>query len=429
VFASDSGSSAEVEAAVAEILALGGQAESGGHSIDRLAQCDLLVVSPGIPPDAHVLRDGRLAGVPRIPELEYAFRHLAAPVLCITGTNGKSTTTALAAHLLQAADLDAPAAGNIGRALSEVALREEPPDWVVVEASSFQLAGVDTFAPRIGVVTNLSPDHLDRYSSVERYYADKAKLFGNASRSDVWVLNGEDVAVRALPGDAPGRRRFFCTGRRLGDGEEGGYVDGDGALVVRQDGHDDALVNVTELRLLGRHNWANALAASIAAVAAGASPVAIGSGLRSFGGLAHRLQIVAEHDGIQWINDSKATNLSSTRVALASMTRPTVLLLGGRHKGEPYTVLVPDLREHVRAVVAYGEAGPLIAADLGEHVPVIHADGPFENVVAEAVQLAQPGDAILLSPACSSFDMFRDYEERGRRFAALAVSGEEVSRG
>ncbi|MGH7501192.1 MAG: UDP-N-acetylmuramoyl-L-alanine--D-glutamate ligase [Longimicrobiales bacterium] len=429
VFASDAASSADVAAAAAEIRALGGDAETGGHSTDRLAQCDLLVVSPGIPPDAAVLQNGALAHVPRISEIEYAFQWLAAPVLCVTGTNGKSTTTALAAHLLQAAELDAPAAGNIGLALSEIALRDEPPDWVVVEASSFQLAGVDRFAPRIGVVTNLSPDHLDRYATVADYYGDKANLFSNASPSDVWVLNGEDEAVRSLPSDAPGRRRYFRTELPLLEDEEGGYVGTDGALVLRENGRDAALVNVTELRLLGRHNWANALAASIAAVAAGANPVAVAAGLRSFAGLAHRLEVVAEAGGVAWINDSKATNVSSTRVALRSMTRPTVVLLGGRHKGEPYASLADDLREHARVVIAYGEAGPIIVADVGEYVPVLHVAGPFEDVVDTAARCAQPGDAILLSPACSSYDMFRNFEERGRRFTELAGARTEPSHG
>jgi UDP-N-acetylmuramoylalanine--D-glutamate ligase len=429
VFASDAGASAEIESAAAEIRALGGEAETGGHSVEKLAQCDVLIVSPGIPPQAEILRHPGLTGIPRVPELEYAFQNLAAPVLCVTGTNGKSTTTALAAHLLQGAELDAPAAGNIGLALSEVALRSEPPDWVVVEASSFQLAGIDTFAPRIGVVTNLSPDHLDRYSSVDEYYGDKARMFANASPSDVWVLNGEDEAVRSLPGNAVGRRRYFRTETPLPVEEDGGYVSADGSLTLRDEGKDAPLVNVTELRVLGRHNWANALAASIAALAAGAPHTAIASGLRSFRGLAHRLEVVAEHDDVVWINDSKATNISSTRVALASMTRPTILLLGGRHKGEPYTGLLDAMKDRVRAVIAYGEAGPRIIADLGKHMSVAYVMGPFEDVVGTAARQARAGDAILLSPACSSFDMFRDYEERGRRFAELAIRHAEASHG
>lgn len=418
VYASDSNDTPDLRAAAEEIRRSGGDAEVGLHSIDRLAACNLIVVSPGIAPTAAILLDERLAGIPKISELEFAFRHLDAPVIGVTGTNGKSTTTALAAHLLQAAELDALAAGNIGFALSEVALRADPPDWVVVEASSFQLAGIDTFAPRVGVVTNLSPDHLDRYASVAAYYADKARLFDNATPASVWVLNAEDDAVRALPGDAPGERRWFRTTGVLAEGEQGGYVRGDD-LVVRDREKDVVLVRIDELRILGRHNHANALAAALAALAAGADTAAVRVGLRSFPGLAHRLEVIVEANGVLWVNDSKATNIASTRVALSSMTRPVVLLLGGRHKGEPYTSLLEDAGD-IRAIVAYGEAADRIVADLGDRVRVEHERGSFEAVLDRAAALARPGDAVLLSPACSSYDMFRNYEERGERFASLA---------
>src|SRR5690606_21821269 len=184
--------------------------------------------SPGVPPTAAILNDAAVARVPRISELEFAFRELRSPVLAITGTNGKSTTTALTTHLLVTAGFDAPAAGNIGIALSDVALRPQQPDWVVVEASSFQLADIDTFAPRIGVLTNLAPDHLDRYPSVDAYYADKAQLFRNATRTSIWVLNAEDAAAMQLPGEADGRRRVFRVNTSPAADEEGGWVDGGG---------------------------------------------------------------------------------------------------------------------------------------------------------------------------------------------------------
>jgi UDP-N-acetylmuramoylalanine--D-glutamate ligase len=429
VFASDAGDSPELREAAETVRGQGGEAEVGGHSVERLAACDVLVVSPGIPPTAPILNDARLDAVPMVSELEYAYRELAAPVIGVTGTNGKSTTTALTAHLLQAAEFDAPAAGNIGLALSEIALRPEPPDWVVVEASSFQLAGADTFAPRVGVVTNLSPDHLDRYPGIAAYYADKARLFRNASPSDVWVLNAEDVAVRALPGAAAGQRRWFRVHGPLATGESGGYLAADGVLTLRDDGHEDGLLHVGELRITGRHNHANALAATLAAVAAGASRKAVTEGLRSFPGLEHRLERVAEQDGVLWINDSKATNVASTLVALESMTTPVVLLLGGRHKGESYAVLLPLLRERARRVLAYGEAASRIESDLWPDVPVEVVAGGFADVIERAAGVARPGDAVLLSPACSSFDMFRDYEDRGRRFKRLVLARGEVRRG
>ncbi len=435
VFASDAGSGAEVQDAAAVVRQSGGEAETGGHTVERLAACDLLVLSPGIPPDAAVLRDPRLARVPRISELEFAFRHLRTPVVAITGTNGKSTVTAMTAHLLKEGGLNAVAAGNIGLALSEVALRHTPPDWAVVECSSFQLAEIDTFAPQIGVVTNLAPDHLDRYAALEAYYADKARLFANASETSRWVLNGDDARVLALPGNAPGQRFLFRVAGPLAPGQSGGFIQ-DGMLTLRLGDDDLSLVDVHELRILGAHNVANALAASLAAALAGAGAEALRSGLRDFGGLEHRLEVLGEHDGVLWINDSKATNVASTLVALQGMTRPTVLLLGGRHKGEPYTMLLPALRDRVRAVVAYGEAAAQVQADLGGHVPVTRVDGDFATVVARAAALARPGDVLLLSPACSSYDMFSDFEERGRQFRELMprvgdepAPGGEVPRG
>lgn len=426
VFASDAGASAEVLAAADEVRGLGGAAETGGHSAAELAACDVIVVSPGIPPTVAILRDPELADVPRISELEFAFRELSAPVIAITGTNGKSTTTALTTHLLVAAGFDAAAAGNIGTALSDIALRPQQPEWVVVEASSFQLADIDTFAPRIGVLTNLSPDHLDRYPSVEAYYADKARMFSNATPTSIWVLNAEDAAATELPGEADGIRRVFRVNTRLHVQEEGGWIDAAGDLRIRLDSTETRLVHHTELRVLGEHNRANALAAAVTAASAGAAPESIAQGLRTFGGLEHRLEVVADRGGVLWVNDSKATNIGSTVVALRSLSRPLILLLGGRHKGEPYTGLLPALTERRVRIIAFGEAEAIIERELSAHVPVERAGGDFEAVVARAAAAAQPGDAVLLSPACASFDMFRDYEERGRRFKELVSRLPEV---
>jgi UDP-N-acetylmuramoylalanine--D-glutamate ligase len=419
VYVSDMGDTAELRAAAEAIRAAGGDAQTGGHDVGKLAACDVIVISPGIAPTATVLTDARVASVPRISELEYAYQQLDAPVLAVTGTNGKSTTTALASHLLTTAGFDAPAAGNIGLPLSAVALRATAPDWAVVEASSFQLADIDTFAPRIGVLTNLAPDHLDRYPSVQAYYADKARIFDNASSESTWVLTGEQADVLSLGAPAPGTRYVFRVATPLAPGEEGGWVR-DEQLVLRMGDTETTLVHTAELRILGRHNHANALAAAVATVAAGAPRDAVAAGLRTFAGLPHRLEIVGEPNGVLWINDSKATNIASTRVALQSMTRPTVLLLGGRHKGEPYTVLRDVLRANARVVIAYGEAAPIIARDLDKLADVERVDGGFADAVRAGAARARAGDALLLSPACASYDMFRSYEERGDAFRRLA---------
>jgi UDP-N-acetylmuramoylalanine--D-glutamate ligase len=430
VYASDVGSTPALQQTARELQSEGAEVQLGGHSIERLLACELLVLSPGIPPGAPVLRDPRVQKLHRISELELAFQYLGSPVVAITGTNGKSTTTALISHLLRRGGFDAPAAGNIGTALAEIALRDKQPDWVVVEASSFQLADIERFNARIGVVTNLAPDHLDRYESVAVYYADKARLFRNASPSNVWVLNGDDEAVVALPGRAPGRRFFFRTSGPLPRGEVGGFLDTHGCLVLRLGAVDSTLLHAHDLPLLGRHNLANALAAAITAAAAEIPLDVIHDGLTSFRGLPHRLEVVREVDGVLWINDSKATNIASTRVALQAMSKPTVLLLGGRHKGEPYTHLLDELREHVRVVVAYGEAAPLIVRDLSSELPVEHVDGSFDDVVERAAALAAAGETVLLSPACASFDQFDNYEQRGDRFKkAVARLAQVVNNG
>ena len=427
VYASDAGDGPAAREAAERVIALGGEAETGRHDLERLGRCDVVVLSPGIPPTAAVLRDPALAHVPVIAEVELAFGQLDAPVIGITGTNGKTTVTALASHLLIWAGRDAPAGGNIGTALSELALREPQPEVAVVEVSSFQLAMTRDFAPAIGVLTNLAPDHLDWYPDVEAYYADKARLFRGATSESRWVLNAEDERARGLIGDAPGTRFHFRVASQPQPGELGGFLSEDRVLTLRLDGEtEERLVSADELKILGPHNVANALAAAIAARLAGADAESVRRGLRSFRAPPHRLEPVGEVDGVLWVNDSKATNIASTRVAVRGMTRPTVLLLGGKHKGEPYTELLPELGEGVRAVIAFGEAAPLVEGDLRGRVPLERVDGPFEAVVARAREVARPGDAVLLSPACASFDMFRNYEERGRRFVELVTGENDV---
>jgi len=421
VYASDGADNPQTRRAAEQINAMHGLAEVGRHDLGKLARCDRIVLSPGIPLSAPVLKAPEIAHVPVIPEIEFAFGLLECPVIAITGTNGKTTVTSLIGHLLHESGEDAAVGGNIGTALSELVMREPQPRVAVVETSSFQLNGIREFNPRIGVLTNLAPDHLDWYSSVETYYADKAHLFRNATGESRWVLNGEDLTARDLPGDAAGTRYYFRVASAPPAGERGGYLSADGWLVLRlDDGRDERVLAAGELRILGPHNIANALAAAIAARLAGASVAAIARGLRSFEAPPHRLQPVAEVDGVLWINDSKATNIASTQVAVRGMTRPTVLLLGGRHKGEPYTELLPDLGR-VRAILAFGEAGEIIVNDLRGKAPVERVTGSFEDVVRRAREIARPGDAVLLSPACSSFDMFRNYEERGQRFVELVT--------
>jgi UDP-N-acetylmuramoylalanine--D-glutamate ligase len=412
VYASDRGRSPALEATAESLRALGAAVELGGHDLGRIGRAGLLVVSPGVPPDAPAVRAARDAGREIWSEVELGLRAIGGgiPYVAVTGTNGKTTTTDLTAHVLREAGRRAVAAGNIGTPVSEIARGPERPDIMVIELSSFQLHDTPSVAPTVGVVTNLAPDHLDRYATVEEYYRDKMRLFDRAGPASIWVTNADDLTSRQWIGSPAGTRLRFSVRERAD-----GWLDRPADLLRLG---DEPLLPRNELALLGDHNAANALAASLAAAAVGVSPQAIGAGLKTARALAHRMEPIREVNGVLWINDSKATNIASTEVALEAMARPFVLLLGGRHKGEPYTRLRDRLRDHARAVIAYGEAQPIVLADLAGAVPLHPASG-FDDAVAAARRIARSGDVVLLSPACSSYDLFTNYEERGARFRAI----------
>lgn len=425
VYASDVSKTKEVKAAAERLIALGISAEIGNHDIGRIKHASCVVVSPGIPPNVPPLKAARKASVPIVSEVEIALQTSRVPYIAVTGTNGKTTTTSLIAHLLRALDRDVEEVGNIGTPVSEVALRKPPPQWLSMEISSFQLHDTPSVKPTVGVLTNLSPDHLDRYNnSIAEYYADKALLFANADTTSYWVVPGEGEDALAMTRELPGHSARFSTQRT----DVEGYLDrARGQLVL----FGAPLAARGDFPLSGDHNVANMLAALLAVMSAHpshATPsarVRLAAALRTVTALPHRIEPVADIDHVLWLNDSKATNVSSSLVAISGMTRPTVMLLGGRHKGEPYTALAEPLLKHGRAVVAYGESAQLIYDDLHpllkKKIPIyLLPHESFKKVVKEARSIAQPGDAVLLSPACSSFDMFANYKERGYKFAELA---------
>ncbi len=407
-YASDTGTGPTFDEWAAKLGEAGATVHLGGHDLDRIARSVAVVVAPGVPPGVPPLEAARKAAVPIHAEVDIGFLALRGTrCIGITGTNGKTTTTSLIAHVLVAGGRRAETAGNIGRPLCDVARSDSPPDWLALELSSFQLHDTPNLRPAIGVLTNLAPNHLDRYRSLEEYYGDKALLFRNADAGSTTVSNADDPEVQTMVRSVPGRHLRFSVQEQADawlDRAAGRLMLGAQPLLPRG-----------ELPLLGDHNVANALTASLAATAAGCSMEGIAAGLRTFKAIPHRVEPVREVDGVLWINDSKSTNITSTEVAVAALDRPFVLLLGGRHKGEPYTRLVEPLRNRCRAVVAYGEAGPLVLQDLGGALRVVSA-GSFDEVLATARRLARPGDAVLLSPACSSYDMFKNYEERGACF-------------
>ena len=425
VYASDTSKAEAVRSAGAMLERDGASVELGIHNVQRIAHCSVLVVSPGIPPTAPPIRAALSAGVPVVSEVEVGLRLLPAlRYIAVTGTNGKTTTTALIGHLLRALGHEAADVGNIGSPVSELALMKTPPTWAALELSSFQLHDTPGIMPDVGVLTTLSPDHLDRYGSVADYYADKKRLFANAEVPSQWVTTADSADVDALVAGIHGQWHRFSVHRTDVDGY---YHRGSGMLHV----FGEPLVARDTFALAGDHNVANALAALLAVMAADplhripSARALLAKAIGTFGALPHRLEPVGDRHEILWLNDSKATNIDSTTVALASMSRPTIVLLGGRHKGESYTALVPELLRTAKAVLAYGEAGALITGDLEAplhgRVSVEHcASDSFEQVMTRARALAVAGDVVLLSPACSSYDMFNNYEERGREFARLA---------
>lgn len=414
VYASDAFAGVEQSGAAEKLRSEGIDAEAGRHDMDRILASDLVVVSPGISPFSEVRQQISAAGIRTIAEVELAFGALRSRVIGITGTNGKTTTTQLTADVLEASGTSAVAGGNIGRPLSWTAIEDEQPDWVVVELSSFQLADLESFQMEVGVMLNLAPDHLDRYRDLQAYYADKQRLFASGGPETSWVLNADDESVRDLAAAVAGGERYLFS--VAGEVERGAWLDEEGILRGRLDAGTEEWLPAADLPLRGLHNVANALAAGLAARLAGCPAAAVGDGLRRGRGLPHRLEEVGEYVGVLWINDSKATNVAAARAAVLAFDRPVVLMLGGRHKGEPYTSIAEAAEGRLRAIVAFGEAAPRIVAELGDAAPKVSVENGMEAAVRAAARHAEQGDVVLFSPACSSFDMYPNYEVRGEAF-------------
>jgi UDP-N-acetylmuramoylalanine--D-glutamate ligase len=416
VHASDTADAEPQRAAAAELRELGAEVELGRHDPAVLAGADLVVLSPGIPRERTPLAELPSARV--VGELELASWYLRSPVAAVTGTNGKTTTTAWLAAIGRAAGLDTPAAGNIGLPLADVALAPEAPDWIACEASSFQLAATESFHPRVAVLTNLAPDHLDRYADFAAYVADKEAVARNLEPDDALILNADDPPSRTFAAGSRAARHRFTAGRPAGPGI--GVVRG----VITQlepGGGEVRIAPADVVTLPGPHNLQNALAAALAARLLGVAPETVARGLAAFRGVPHRLEEVTRVDGVRFVNDSKATNVQATIRALRSFEGPLHLILGGRHKGSPYAPLLREMAGKVKAVYAIGEARDLIAEELGSAVPVRRA-GTLARAVEEAFRAAAGGDTVLLSPACSSYDQFTDYEARGEEFRRLAAT-------
>ena len=406
------------EVAEAESLRrLGVRLELGGHQTDTFTGADLVVLSPGVPPEQPAVRAARGRGVPIIGELELASRWLAGRVIAITGTKGKSTTTELTGRILEAAGFTVAVGGNIGAPLSAQVAASTPDTLHIVETSSFQLEQIETFHPWIAVMLNFSPDHLDRHPNVDAYAAAKARIFENQHGSDWAVINADDPVVLDIARRARAAKRLFA---RRGPIAEGTAIE-DRWIVDRRPGATERLVPLDAIHLLGPHLVHDVLAAASVGAIAGAAPAAMTAAVDSFRGLEHAMELVADIAGVRFVNDSKATNVESARRSIESFDSDLVPIIGGRFKGGDLRLLREPLVSRARAVVAIGEAQPLLRDALGDAVEVREA-ASLEEAVDEAFALARPSGVVLLAPACASFDMFRDYAERGRRFK------EEVAR-
>lgn len=413
----DGSSSPKVIELADELVSLGASVAVGVTVVS--GSYDLCIASPGIPPHSPMMLAARRACGEIVSEIEFAYSRSSNPWVAVTGTNGKTTTTSLVTHLLTSAGVPARSVGNIGVPAIAAVEDAERDEILVAEVSSFQLAFTKTFRPRVAVLLNVTPDHIDWHGSYDAYAADKGKVFDNLGADDLAVVDVDDPGSAAFA-DVLAERGVPLTRVSTADAQTRGAHMRDGLLVLETAAGTVELVRADELLIKGRHNVGNALAAAAAVHALGVSEADLREGLRDFAPIEHRLEPVATVSGVEWFNDSKATNPDAVFKAINAFTdRPYVLLLGGRNKGNDFVPLALEAARGARAVITFGEAGPEIAAafDGASLAPVSVAR--LSDAVAEAARLARDGDAVVLSPACASFDEFDSYEHRGREFKAM----------
>lgn len=413
VAATDNQPEEKLAPAAATLRAAGVTLELGGHRRETFLAQDLIIPSPGVPFDQPDLAAAREKDITVWSEIELAWRLLRGRLIAVTGSNGKTTTTALLGHILKSSGMPVQVGGNIGTPLISLVAASTEASLTVAEVSSFQLEAIAAFRPDIAVLLNVTPDHLDRHGTFDAYRRAKARIFENQLNEDAAVLNADDSAAAQL---APSRPRLYWFSRK-GPVVQGASVRGE-QVILRHRGEEFRLMSRTDIPLRGEHNLENVLAAAVAAHLAGADPQAIAAGVRSFAGVEHRLQLVANIGGVDFYNDSKATNVDATMKALEAFSGNLFVILGGKDKGSDYSVLREPLHQRARAVYLIGAAAAKIAGQISGAVPVEHAI-TLENAVIAAFQRARPGDTVLLAPACASFDQFDNYEHRGRVFVAL----------
>ena len=413
VTATDTRGESELGAAVAELRRAGVGLELAGHRQELIREAELIIPSPGVPADAPLLQSARSKGLTIWSEIELASRFLKGRLIGITGSNGKTTTTSLIEHILKNAGFATILAGNIGRPLISCVEKTSDKTIMVAELSSFQLELIERFRPNISLFLNLTPDHLDRHHTLESYGAAKARIFENQTEADSTVLNADDPGTTPY---APAKPHVFWFSRKQRVAE-GAFVK-ENEVLFRREGIEEKVLKLADIPLAGAHNVENVLAAVAATRLAGAEPASVAKGVRSFAGVEHRLEFVAEIGGVRFYNDSKATNADATRKALDAFPGRILIILGGKDKGSDYTALQAPLREKAILALLIGAAASKIEKQIAGSVAIEQA-GTIERAVETAAHAARPGDVILLAPACASFDQFQNYEHRGRVFKEL----------
>ena len=401
---------------LSDLERIGVEVEAGGHSMDFARDCDLVVVSPGVPLDIDIVTWARNADKPVIGEVELAYCLCDAKFAAVTGTNGKTTTVTLLGEIMRRHTDKVKVGGNIGDPISELAAGLGS-DWLlVIEISSFQLDTCVSFSPAVAALLNITPDHLDRYESYEAYVRSKAGLFSNQIEEDFAIINADDEESVRASRDARSQKLLFSVKREV---DQGAFLRGE-SVVVRVGKKETTLFATGDLKIRGPHNLANSLAASLAATVLGAWPVTIREAVIEFRGLEHRIEFVAEIGGVDFVNDSKATNVDSLRWALETAARPVVLIAGGRDKGGDFSQVMGLVEQKVKAIVAIGEAKEKLRSTFQDRVEFLEA-GDLEGALRLSAGLASAGDTVLLSPGCASYDMFKDFEHRGRVFKAVVA--------
>jgi len=413
VAVSDTKSGDELHNEIPVLLDHGITVETGGHGERTFRGQDLIVVSPGVPVDAAPLVQARSLGEPVIGEIELAAQFLPGPIVAITGSNGKTTTTTLTGEILTAGGIATLVGGNIGTPAISLAEQAKRETVIVLEVSSFQLETIQTFRPKIAVVLNVTPDHLDRHRTLELYVAAKQRIFENQRGDDFAVLNQDDPTCRAMAARSRAPVFWFSRQREV---KQGAWVR-DGNILFRQDELQREIMQVAEIPLKGAHNLENVLAAVCASALMGCAPEKIRQAVRDFKAVEHRLEFVATIGGVDYYNDSKATNVDATIKALESFPSNLHLILGGKDKGSDYSVLNDLLRQRVKRVYTIGAAAAKIESQI-QGVELVHAE-TLENALRKVNAAAQPGDVVLLAPACASFDQFKSYEHRGKVFKEI----------